>query len=214
MSGKNFTSLFNSEFYNKLLSPNNGNPVRNRADSLRVVFNKLDEKLNEYGSKPFVVETGTLRPDHGYLCFGDDGASTYILDKFVNYYDGELLSVDINEKNVNYCKSVVSEKTKVFCSDSVSFLKKLNCSKKIDFLYLDSFDIDKNNPHPSQLHHLKELCASIDKLNKGSIICVDDHDAFFTNGKIGKANYVKSFMEDIGAKLLYEGYQIVWELGV
>ena len=83
---------------------------------------------------------------------------------------------------------------------------------KIDFLYLDSYDIERDNPHPSQLHHVKELCAVIRHLRKGSIICVDDHDAFFTGGKIGKGNYVKEFMEAIGAELLYEGYQIVWKL--
>ena len=68
----------------------------------------------------------------------------------------------------------------------------------IDFLYLDSYDIERDNPHPSQLHHVKELCAVIKHLRKGSIVCVDDHDAFFTGGKIGKGNYVKEFMETIG----------------
>ena len=27
---------------------------------------------------------------------------------------------------------------------------------KIDFLYLDSFDLDPNNPTPSQVHHIKD----------------------------------------------------------
>ena len=80
-----------------------------------------------------------------------------------------------------------------------------------DFLYLDSYDIIRENPHPSQLHHVKEMCAVIDKLGKGSIICIDDHDAFFTgDGKIAKGTYVKDFMDDIGMKPIHEGYQIVW----
>ncbi len=50
----------------------------------------------------------------------------------------------------------------------------------------------------------------------GTIVMVDDHDAFFTmkdgDSHIGKGNYVKSFMHDIGAKIIYEGYQIVFQL--
>jgi hypothetical protein len=38
------------------------------------------------------------------------------------------------------------------------------------------------------------------------------HDAFFTNGLIGKSQYVKSFMNDIGAEKIFEGYQIGWIL--
>lgn len=204
-----FSEIFKKEYYNKMISPAGNNPVRNRADSFLLIFQELEKmKLDNY----YIVETGTTRADHGHLAFGDDGASTYIFDKFINYYDGEVNSVDISKPNVEYCRSVVSEKTKVFCSDSVKFLWSLPKTKKIDFLYLDSYDIEKDNPHPSQLHHVKELCASMDKLKSGSIVAVDDHDAFFTGGKIGKGNYVKDFMDDIGATLVYEGYQIVWVL--
>jgi hypothetical protein len=41
---------------------------------------------------------------------------------------------------------------------------------------------------------------------------VDDHDAFFTDNKIGKGNYVAEFMKDIGAELLFEDYQIGWRI--
>jgi hypothetical protein len=96
--------------------------------------------------------------------------------------------------------------------DSVEFLWSLPEAYKIDFLYLDSYDIEKDNPHPSQLHHVKELCAVMKNLKKDTIIVVDDHDAFFTNGEIGKGTYVKDFMDNIGATLLFEGYQIGWTL--
>ena len=205
----NFSQVFKENFYQKMISPAGNNPVRNRADRFLKIFEILEKKKDK---NFYIVETGTTREDHGHLAFGDDGASTYIFDKFINYYDGEVNSVDISQSNVDYCKIIVSDKTKVFCSDSVKFLWSLPKNKKIDFLYLDSYDIERENPHPSQLHHVKELCAAIDKLNKGSIVAVDDHDAFFTDFKIGKGNYVKDFMDDIGATLVYEGYQIVWVL--
>ena len=164
---------FSSKFYTRLLQPGSpNNPVRDRASSLSIVFELLDEKKNK---NFFIVETGCMRADHGQLAFGDDGASTYILDDFINFYDGEVASVDINQDNVNHAQKAVSDKTTVHCSDSVEFLWTIPSKKKIDLLYLDSFDFDPKDPLPSQKHHLKELCASMKNLKKGSIILVDDN---------------------------------------
>ena len=202
-----YSKRFSSRFFAKLLQPAGTNPVRDRATSFSLIFELLDQKVE----KDFlIVETGCMRRDHGNLAFGDDGASTYIFDDFINFYDGEVHSVDICKDNVDYANELTSNKTTVHCQDSVDFLWNLP-KKQIDFLYLDSYDIIRENPHPSQLHHVKEMCAVIDKLGKGSIICIDDHDAFFTgDGKIAKGTYVKDFMDDIGMKPIHEGYQIVW----
>jgi len=202
-----YSERFSSKFYTRLLKPAGNNPVRDRATSFEIIFELLDQKEDK---NYLIVETGCMRRDHGNLAFGDDGASTYIFDDFINFYDGEVHSVDICQDNVNYANQLTSDKTMVHCQDSVDFLWNLP-KKQIDFLYLDSFDIIKENPHPSQLHHVKEMCAAIDKLGKGSIVCIDDHNAFFTNdGKIAKGTYVKDFMDDIGMKPIHVGYQIVW----
>ena len=203
-----YSKRFSSRFFTKLLQPGHpANPIRDRATSFALIFELLDQKVE----KDFlIVETGCMRRDHGQLAFGDDGASTYIFDDFINFYDGEVHSVDIKKENVDYANELTSKRTTVHCQDSVDFLWNLP-KKQIDFLYLDSYDIIRENPHPSQLHHVKEMCAVIDKLGKGSIICIDDHDAFFTgDGKIAKGTYVKDFMDDIGMKPIHEGYQIVW----
>ena len=204
-----YSKRFSSKFFSKLLKPSGNNPVRDRATSFEIIFELLDQKEDK---NFLIVETGCMRSDHGQLAFGDDGASTYIFDDFINFYDGEFYSVDINQDNVNYAQNMVSDNTKVICSDSVKYLWSLPKDKKIDFLYLDSYDIRRDNPHPSQLHHVKEMCAAIDKLRKGSIVCIDDHDAFFTGGAIGKGTYVKEFMDAIGAECIHEGYQIVWRM--
>lgn len=205
-----FSDFFKENFYHKMLKPGHpSNPIRNRADNFLKIFSILEKKQNK---KFKLIETGTMRADHGELCFGDDGASTYIFDQFINFYDGELLSVDINPVNVEHAKKYVSSKSKIFCQDSVGFLWQLPKDLEIDLIYLDSFDISKENPHPSQLHHIKELCAVINKLNKNTILVIDDHDAFLTGGKIGKGTYVKDFMANIGAKPLFENYQIGWIL--
>lgn len=205
-----FLDYYKKEIYSKLLTPgHNLNPVRNRADSFLTVFKTLTE-LNK--KDYLIVETGCMRADHGILAFGDDGASTFIFDKFVEYLDGSVYSVDISQANIDHAKKFVSNKTNLICNDSVSFLWNFPKNKKIDFLYLDSYDVEKNNPEPSQLHHLKELCAAMKNLKSGSIVVVDDYNAFFTKEKIGKGTYVKNFMENINAKLLFEDYQIGWIL--
>ena len=205
---KKFSDLFKNDFYQKMLTPNGNNPVRNRADSFLKIFEILELKNKKYFT---IIETGCMRSDHGNLCFGDDGCSTYIFDKFVNFYDGSVLSVDISFENCNHARNFVSNKTKIINNDSVDFLWNLNIENDIDFLYLDSFDVSRDNPHPSQLHHIKELCAIISKLKKGCIIVIDDHNAYFDNSS-GKSQYVKDFMENIKAKLIFEDYQIGWIL--
>ena len=211
-----YSKRFSSKFFAKLLQPEGRNPQRDRASSLSIVFELLDQKEDK---NFLIVETGCMRADHGQLALGDDGASTFIFDDFINYYDGEVLSVDINQDNVNHATAMTSDKTKVTCSDSVKYLWSLPEEKKIDFLYLDSFDFEPNDPIPSQEHHLKELCAVMKNLKKGTIVCVDDHlntpnfDQYRASlARGGKAAFIEHFMDDIGAELLHDGYQILWRL--
>ena len=190
-----YSKIFKDKFYSKLLSPAHPlNPIRDRSSSLEFVFQLLDQKEdNNY----FIVETGCMRSDHGQLAFGDDGASTYIFDDFINYYDGEFISVDINSQNVNHAKGMVSSKSKIYCSDSVEFLWNIPKEKKIDLLYLDSYDFEFDNPIPSQLHHINN--PQFDSLRSKLI-------------EGGKSAFIKNFMENISAECLHDGYQIVWRL--
>ncbi len=206
---KSFSKYFKETYYKKLLTPNGNNPVRNRADGFYEVFKKLEE-LNRMEYR--ILETGCVRKDHGELCFGDDGCATVILDDFVKQKRGRFTSVDIKRENVDYARTVVSEQTLVILEDSVKYLSTIPAMYKFDLIYLDSFDIEKNNPHPSQLHHMKEIAAVMKNTKKDTIIMIDDHDAFFTGGQIGKGNYVKDFLLNIGAEILHEGYQIAFIL--
>lgn len=211
-----YSKRFSSKFFAKMLQPAGPtSPVRDRATSLSLVFELLDQKkIKDF----FIVETGCMRADHGQLALGDDGASTYIFDDFINYYDGEVASVDINPDNVAHAQKMVSDRTTVYCSDSVEFLWNIPEKRKIDLLYLDSYDFEPENPIPSQKHHLKELTAVMKNLKKGSIIMVDDNantpefEWFTKIAQGGKAGFVKEFMKDIGAELLLDEYQIIWRL--
>jgi hypothetical protein len=172
-----------------------------RAKTFRKLFELLEEKNKDYY---LILETGCSRAKNAY---SGDGMSTVLFDEFVNFYDGQVISVDISEVNCNLARSLVSDKTKIFCDDSIKFLWGLNPPTDIDLLYLDSFDINFNKPHPAMLHHLKELCAIAGKLKKGTIIAVDDNIE-----KSGKGGYIVDFMENLGYKKVIDGYQIGWVL--
>lgn len=172
-----------------------------RAKTFRKLFELLEEKNKDYY---LIVETGCSRAKNNY---SGDGMSTILFDEFVNFYTGKVISVDINEVNCKFARSLVSNKTEIFCDDSVKFLWGLDPQTDVDLLYLDSFDINFNKPHPSMLHHMKELCAIIGKLKKGVIIAVDDNI-----GKSGKGSYITDFMENLGYKKAIDEYQISWIL--
>ena len=107
----------------------------------------------------------------------------------------------------DYCRGKIAWTASPWDMDSVEFLYKYKPTEDIDLLYLDSYDLDWNNPIPSALHHMKELCAIISKLKKGCIILIDDN-----NNNIGKGQFVSNFLDNIGAKQLFSEYQIAYEL--
>lgn len=189
----------------------NWDPSRSREPTFRIMLDHLRTIKD-----PLIIETGCARYDKNSEGFDGDGFSTIIFDTFINQHGGEFRTVDINPDNVAFAKTQVSEKTQVFCSDSVKFLHELNqelknSNKHIDLLYLDSFDFDPNNPHPSSLHHVKELTAIFASLRPGTMIAVDDNFGTATD-RNGKGKYVEEFMKDIGVPLFRDGYQLLWKL--
>jgi len=187
-----FIDYFNEKYYNKLA---------HRKDSFKKIF-----ELLEFKSKNFyvIIETGCVRNRNN---FAGDGMSTLLFDEFVNFYDGIVISVDKNKNHCDLANSMTSEKTKVYNSDSIPLLWNLNINYDIDLVYLDSYDIDFNKPHPSMLHHLKEFCAILPKLKPGCIIAIDDN-----KDNCGKGYYIKEFMQNINKKLLVDDYQLVYIL--
>ena len=134
-------------------------------------FNTLLKLLeNQHKSFYNIIETCTSRS--GMENITGDGASTYIFDTFVNYYDGSVTSIDIDSIAVLKVNSTTSEKTNVICNDSLKELKNIN--SEIDCFYIDSYDVDMLNPLPAAEHALKEFQAIEDKLNSKTIIMIDD----------------------------------------
>jgi predicted O-methyltransferase YrrM len=188
------------------------NKTTKRAPSFALMINHV-MPIHE----PLIVETGCARQENN---FEGDGMSTTIFDTFIDYHGGEFYSVDINPDNARFA-AANAKKANITCSDSVKFLHQQSKiwssqNRKIDLLYLDSFDLDLNNLHPSSLHHIFELTAIMPCLREGTMICVDDNpECVDENGNpidAGKGLYIKQFMDLIGKERIYTGYQWVWKL--
>ena len=98
--------------------------------------------------------------------------STLIFSDYAKHVNGKLHSCDIEKKNVDNARKFTkrnSDFINFVVDDSLNFLK--NFQTKIDFLYLDSLDGQFEN---ASSHQLQEIKNSIDKLQKDSLVLLDD----------------------------------------
>jgi len=142
---------------------------------------------------------------------------TYIFaDILNNLKGGSLLTVDINENNLNKCKELTKDFSHIInykLGDSVDTLRNLNEAfvKSLDLIILDSYDLNLFDPNPSGIHHLQELLMLYNKINKNCLIAIDDNflpwawiDWRWDNGEvqrfetkeklIGKAMFCNDFL--------------------
>lgn len=182
---------FDTEFAPKLAK---------RAPTFRLMLELLEKMPGPIS----ILETGCLRE---LGCWEGDGCSTVLFDDFINQARGRYLtSIELSEATAKLA-SENCPRAFVRIGDSVKALAGMPENEVISLLYLDSFDFDPANPHPSSLHHLKELAAAQKNLRPGSIIAVDDNHE---DGS-GKGNYVRDYLSNLGIDPLMDAYQIVWQ---
>jgi hypothetical protein len=206
------------KFFETVAYPN----LAHRQHSLKYVFEHLDKLARPV----FVVETGCVR---NVGTWAEEGQSTILFDRFVSPLPGSVMhSVDLDPEATALCKSLVSSNVQLHTGDSVAFLRLLARNppagfRHIDVLYLDSFDIDFTNPHPSALHHMKELVAISTLIGPQTLVVVDDapSESVFisSNDSItfmyrpvisGKGKYVADYANAIGVRPVFSGYQVGW----
>jgi len=176
--------------------------LSHRFSTFKKIFGYLDTIPN-----PVIIETGISRSINNYT---GDGHSTLLIDEYLHFFkrSGSFTTIDINHDACELTKPMLSSKSTVICADSVTTLHNFSNSPTfplVDFLYLDSYDVDWNNPHNSSLHHFKELLAIFPKIKKGTLIVVDDND----HGK-GKGKYINDYMNHINKSPYFDEYQIGW----
>jgi hypothetical protein len=189
-------------FVADVYTPKYSSRLGKRSETFKAIFDYLESLKQDYY---IILETGCCRIADNYA---GDGMSTILFDDFVNFYDGHVYSFDITQQHVDLAKASVSSKTSITCADSVKSLFDLSKDTnfpKIDLCYLDSFDIDFANPHPSSMHHVKEFMAIQPKLKTGTLVAIDDH----AHG-VGKGMYIEEYMKEIGIQPFFHDYQIGW----
>ena len=170
-----------------------------RADA----FAAITSHLEQLGRPVTIVETGCLRQENNW---GGDGQSTIVWDQFVQHVGGRVYSVDLDPKAAALANSLTSDQTRVEANDSVAYLTHLaTLGLQVDFLYLDSFDIDWDDPEPSMKHHEKELVVARPMLRSGAIIAVDDNKP-----NAGKGHLVGVVAEREEWDVLVDGYVRAW----
>jgi predicted O-methyltransferase YrrM len=175
-------------------------------------FKKLDHRLETFAlmvshveNRPgLIVETGTARIEGNW---GGDGQSTLIWDWLAERLPVRVKSVDINPEFVEIARKQVKH-TEVICANSLNMLSGLSDVDLYDMtlLYLDSFDWHPSIALDSMFHHMAELATVWAKLPRGCLVVVDDRHS----DTQGKHFMVQVFMEQLGIKPAFVGYQIGW----
>ena len=171
---------------------------------------------------PIILETGIASA--GTM-------STYLFNEYIKKYGGRFWSVDLNKNLVDGLQGYMCPATTLVHNDSVSFLRdwvKFNPNKQANVVYLDSYDLDWDNPHPSAIHGLNEYLALIPALKKNTLLLIDDtpstpywcdfrHDLydrmqnyFIKNNSLpGKGQYILNVYKD--ATILKHNYQLLYK---
>lgn len=193
-------------------------------------FRFIADELLKQPHHQWVIETGCARqPDN----WEGDGQSTLIWlglpEAFVESYDIDrdaLTRLTVASKDGYDLDQYETDSSAVlrdadgrfegFPGDSVARLLRSADNLSIGhgychLLYLDSMDVDMQNPHAAAQHALYEFIAARPLIGPGTLIAVDDNLMNSETGKlVGKGMYIADFMERIGKKPVFIGYQMVW----
>jgi len=129
---------------------------------LTLALRQLDE------NPALVIETGTS-------AWGTD--SSRLFAQYVESFGGAFYTVDIRKEPSDRLEGALGKSSHLIVGDSVSFLEGFDLPtgfKKVDLAYLDSWDLDLENPLPAMEHGLKEWKALYPLLGPGSIVVIDD----------------------------------------
>ena len=149
-----------------------------------------------------IIETGTVRQIDNWE---GDGQSTIVWDTLATNLGGTVTTIDINPIGAELVAELELQATTAIVGNSLDVIPTL--TGHADLLYLDSFDVDFENPLPAAAHHLSELMAALNLLAPGSLVAVDDNQ-----DDQGKGSEVAWFLAEHGAVEIVRGYVRVWRI--
>ena len=149
-----------------------------------------------------IIETGTVRQIDNWE---GDGQSTIVWNTLATNLGGTVTTIDIDPIGAELVAELELQATTAIVGDSLDVIPTL--TGHADLLYLDSFDVDFENPLPAAAHHLSELMAALNLLAPGSLVAVDDN-----RDDQGKGSEVAWFLAEHGAVEIVRGYVRVWRI--
>lgn len=169
-------------------------------------FRRVFQHVLAASAPVYLLETGCVRHLGNWA---GDGQSTVLFDDLVSHVGGNFWSVDIDAEAVEMSRSITGSHTTMDTSDSIAWLAEFPRrfpERLMHLIYLDSYDIDWNDPHPSALHHLQEFVHAWHLLRPGGLLVVDDD---LGPGR-GKGMYIRDHLQRLGIAPLFSEYQVGW----
>ena len=138
------------------------------------------------GTSINILETGSAA--HGTK-------SSVLFACYVKIFGGKFDTVDTNPEIKSYYSFLESDNISFHTENSLNYINNLDDEiiKRLDLVYLDSFDLDIDNPDPSQEHGLNEFLLLDKKLKKDAILSIDDTPIsyeLFGNYKSNKFDFI------------------------
>ena len=97
-----------ASFVEEIFLPKYYHKLGIRKDTYLKIFKQLEQKEEK---NYCIIETGAARG--GKNDMEGNGSSSYLFDKFINFYDGILISFELNKRIVELVNSETSNKSKV-----------------------------------------------------------------------------------------------------
>jgi predicted O-methyltransferase YrrM len=195
--------LANTNFTNRMPYVDREPTFRAMCDFIRGRAQKVED--------PVIFETGCVRSIEDWGA----GNSTVIFDLLLQEIGkGYLTSVDITQAHVDIARSQLRYKgSEVLCDNSLLVLARWETP--IDLLYLDSYDLDIKDGHPSALHHMMELALAWQHLRRPAMIGLDDNFSGTYRKpshryKWSKGTYVRQFFDSLGIAPMIDTQQTLW----
>lgn len=140
-----------------------GKPMHLNYLTFRELFKNMNEQKDLIILETGIASAGTQ--------------STYLFNEYIRKYGGRFWSVDLNKYLVDSHSGNMCPGTTLVHDDSVSFFNSwINSNPTLNpnVIYLDSYDLDFYNPHPSAMHGLKEYLAILPSVKKNTLLLIDD----------------------------------------
>lgn len=166
-------------------------------------FDEIFFHLESLNLTSYVIcETGCIRST---TQFDWQGNFTILANRFMEIHNGIVYTMNIDKNAVNLCASLKNVNAE--CMDSVEYLNKFTEIDDVNLFYLDSMDIDFQNPIPSSNHHYREFYTIITKRKVGNFfVCIDDN----ISPTIQKGLFIHEFLKTTNITPIFESYQTLY----